>query len=565
MGYRRIRQKFSDVRLVGRLAALRFVAPAIRSLRAAHNLIEPAADRLTIAPQDLRTADPTVADDIYAGIFTFSGQIVECRGQSPFEVFAPTEDWARMLHGFGWLRHLRAADTAVSRHNARILVDDWLRTSEHQAIAWDSEVAARRLMAWLAQSPMILQNADPAFYHRFLAGLTRHFRRLRNRLGEEPDGLPRLKVAVAVLAAAITVEGFRRWVKSASRHLEDELKRQILPDGGHVARNPTTILEILIDLLPIRQAMAARGFPVSPVIMSAIDRMMPMLRFFRHSDGAFALFNGATTTPTDQLATVLAYDDGKGAPHGNAPHSGYQRLEAGGTVVIVDTGRPPPPELAQLAHAGTLSFELSSGGSRLVVNCGAPFRPIGEWRRVARATAAHSTLVVDDHSSATIREKGPLVTLLGPVLVAGPDEVTVERRDDEEGLTILASHDGYATDFGLRHERTLRLSPTGDRLDGRDAVVAADGEADDDAPFVVRFHLHPSVHVDPLAHGGYRLTAAFSECWDFVAYGVTPALEDSVYLADIHGIRRTRQIALVSPEKGPREIAWSLVRVGPPR
>ena len=551
--------------MAGRLAARRFVAPAIRILRAGHNLIEPAADRLTIAPQDLRTADPTVSDDIYAGVFTFSGQIVECRGRSPFEVPPPNEDWARMLHGFGWLRHLRAADTAVSRHNARILVDDWLRTSEHLPVAWEAEVAARRLMAWLAQSPMILQNADPTFYHRFLAGLTRHFRWLRNRSGEEADGLPRLKVALAILAAAITVENFRRWVRPASKLLEDELKRQILPDGGHVARNPTAILEILIDLLPIRQAMAARGFPVSPTVMSAIDRMMPMLRFFRHSDGAFALFNGASTTPTDQLATVLAYDDGKGAPHGNAPHSGYQRLDAGGTVVVFDTGRPPPPELAQAAHAGTLSFEMSSGGSRFVVNCGAPFRPIGEWRRVARATAAHSTLVVDDHSSATIRETGPLVALLGPVLVAGPQEVTVERRESDEGTTILASHDGFAADFGLRHERTLRLISTGDRLDGRDAVSAIDADADADAPFVVRFHLHPGVHVEQLAHGGYRLSAAFAETWDFVAYGIAPALEDSVYLADVHGIRRTRQIALVSPEKGPREITWSLVRVTPPR
>lgn len=548
--------------MVGRLVARRLVAPAVRFLRSAHTLIEPAADRLTIAPQDLRTADPTVADDIYAGIFVFSGQIVECRGHTPFEVPAPNEDWARVLHGFGWLRHLRAADTAVSRSNARILVDDWLRASEHPSVAWEPEVVARRLMAWLAQSPMILLGADPAFYHRFLAGITRHFRRLRSRLGEEGDGLARLKVALAVLAAAITVEGFRRWVKPAARHLDEELKRQILPDGGHIGRNPATILEVLIDLLPIRQALAARGFPVSPAFMGAIDRMMPMLRFFRHTDGAFALFNGATTTPTDQIATVLAYDDGKGAPHGNAPHSGYQRLEAGGAVVIMDCGRPPPPELAQTAHAGTLAFELSSGTSRFVVNCGAPFRPIGEWRRVARATAAHSTLIVDDHSSATIREKGAIVSLLGSVLVAGPAHVTAERTEADGAVAVVASHDGYVPDFGVVHERTLRLSPAGDRLDGRDRVVAVDG-AGSDAPYVVRFHLHPAVRVEMLPGGDVRLLGAFGEAWEFHSDDVTPGLEDSVHLADLHGLRRSSQIVLVSPQGGPREIRWSLSRVGP--
>ena len=57
--------------------------------------------------------------------------------------------------------------------------------------------------------------------------------------------------------------------------------------------------------------------------------MMPMLRFFRQGDGSFAHFNGLGDTPADQLATVLAYDDTRGAPLNNAPHTGYQRLEAG--------------------------------------------------------------------------------------------------------------------------------------------------------------------------------------------------------------------------------------------
>ncbi|MER2604613.1 MAG: heparinase II/III family protein [Siculibacillus sp.] len=550
--------RIARARLVVRLAGRHLFAPAVRLVRTAHGLIEPAADRIVVAPQDLRTADPTVAGDIYAGIFVFSGQIVECRGRSPFEVEPPSEDWARILHAFGWLRHLRSADTAVSRSNARILVDDWLRISDHPQLAWAPETVARRLMAWLAQSPMILVDADPAFYHRFLAGVTRHFRFLRTRCGEETAGLPRLRVAIALLTAAVTVESFRRWVKGASRRLDEELTRQILPDGGHVSRNPTTILDILVDLLPVRQALAARGFPVSPVLMGAIDRMMPMVRFFRHADGAFALFNGASATPTDVVATILAYDDGKGAPHGNAPHSGYQRLEAGGTVVLMDCGVPPPPEVAQAAHAGTLSFEMSSGAGRFVVNCGAPFRPIGEWRRLARSTAAHSTLVVEDHSSATVRDRGMTARWLGPVLLPGPTRVPVDRVDAEEGIAVVADHDGYRTHFGVLHERTLVLSADGDRLDGRDRIVTVD-EGSEPVAYVVRFHLHPTIRVE-VADGVVVMTGPTGEAWEFHCTDVVPVVEDSVHLADLHGLRRTAQISLTVPETGPREIAWTFER-----
>ena len=83
-------------------------------------------ERLLVAPQDLRTTDPTVAADIYAGYFAFAGRVVETKGRSVFEMEPPSTAWAWILNGFTWLRHLRAADTALARANARSLVDDFL-------------------------------------------------------------------------------------------------------------------------------------------------------------------------------------------------------------------------------------------------------------------------------------------------------------------------------------------------------------------------------------------------------------------------------------------------------
>ena len=47
------------------------------------------AERLLIAPQDLRTADGTRASEIYAGRFAFAGKVVISDGRSPFEVVPP--------------------------------------------------------------------------------------------------------------------------------------------------------------------------------------------------------------------------------------------------------------------------------------------------------------------------------------------------------------------------------------------------------------------------------------------------------------------------------------------
>src|SRR5947208_3311400 len=72
------------------------------------------ADRLVIAPQDLRTADATRAREIYAGRFAFAGKVVASDARSPFEVVPPSAYWAAALLGFGRLRHLAAADSPIA-------------------------------------------------------------------------------------------------------------------------------------------------------------------------------------------------------------------------------------------------------------------------------------------------------------------------------------------------------------------------------------------------------------------------------------------------------------------
>ena len=44
----------------------------------------PSPTRLLFAPQDLRTADPTIATEIYSGFFAFAGRSITTGGRSPF-------------------------------------------------------------------------------------------------------------------------------------------------------------------------------------------------------------------------------------------------------------------------------------------------------------------------------------------------------------------------------------------------------------------------------------------------------------------------------------------------
>ncbi|MET0707873.1 MAG: heparinase II/III family protein, partial [Tardiphaga sp.] len=401
-------------------------------------------DRLIIAPHDLRTADATRAAEIYAGRFVFAGKIVTCHGRSIFDLEPPSEDWEVALLGFGWLRHLRAADTAITRANARSLVDDWISNpSRKRPVGRRADVAARRVISLLSQAPLVLGDTDGKFYRRYLRALTREIRGLRYTLSDVPDGVPRLQVLIALCYASLCLANQARHIRTATKKLSDELQRQILPDGGHISRNPGALIELLIDLLPLRQTFAARNIAPPPALLNAIDRMMPMLRFFRHGDGSFALFNGMSNAPSHLLATLLAYDDTHGTPMVNMPHTGFQRLDAGPMTVIIDTGPPPPPNLSQDAHAGTLSFELSAGPSRIVVNCGMPSTGRDNWRAFARGTPAHSTVTYHGTSSCRFVERTAMKKFLqGAPIVSGPHVVESYREVTGQGTMLTTSHDG---------------------------------------------------------------------------------------------------------------------------
>lgn len=545
-----------------------------RLLRGPRRLRIPGA--VLFAPQDLRSADPAIAGEMAEGLFVLGGRSVALRSGSPFEVEPPSEAWREELHGFGWLRHLHASGAPAAQETAGRLVRAAASRGRqlHAEAPGRTAVGARRLRSLLSHAPFVLADAERGLYRDYLGliGLDAH--QLGLDMHEAPKPLDRLAAAMAVCCAALCSRGLEPRFRPANRALAAELDAQVLADGGHVSRNPAALLELLLDLLPLRPLYAAREMEPPIAFEEAVERMLPMLRFFRHGSGELALFNGMGRTPSDDLATVLSLDSLRGAPVSRAEPSGYDRLEAGTTLVLVDTGRPPALESSAEAHAGSLAFELSSGPNRLVVNCGAPACP-GALREAARLTAAHSTLGVGDVPSATLLEPGRgrasayLLRRLGRVVLDGPD-VTSERGTGPSGALLLrASHDGYRAAFGAVHTRLLDLTADGARLAGEDSLTIERQEGARDAPARLRFHLHPSAQVVS-DEAGQVITIELpgGERWLFSCNRPPARIEDSVFFAVSEGRRPSKQIVVDLPVAagfGRASVTWLFQRYEPER
>jgi uncharacterized heparinase superfamily protein len=526
----------------------------------------PIAHELLLAPPDLRPVDPSFVDELGYGSLGLAGFTAELGDASPFAVPPPSRDWARELHGFGWLRHFANVRTLDNEALARRLVQQWLAIPRRAAPeAWAPEVVARRMLSWLAHAGLLLDGADRRQHAVLLRSLEDQAGHLAASWRDAPEGYPKLLALIALVQSGLCIGGHERRLGVAEKHLIAEVSRQILDDGGHASRNPGTLVAALLDLLPLRQCFGARDLTPDSALTGAIDRMMGMLPRLRLGDGRLARFNGMGATERDALAMVLAYQRSAAGEPPAMCASGYARLERGSTVILVDAGAPPPITLAGEACAGCLSFELCAGEELLLVNGGTPGPAHARSVAAARGTASHNTLVLGGQSSATLVRSAGLRRRLGAAPIRHPDRVTCGLEERDDGAVVLrATHDGYAGRFGLVHARTLILGADGARLDGEDTLGGAKGEVrlGQDVPVAVHFHLPPQVGARYGAvQGTADITLRDGACWRLSAAGAALTIEPGTHFAEVLGPVQAQQVVLRTVCYGAARVRWRLERV----
>ena len=173
-------------------------------------------------------------------------------------------------------------------------------------------------------------------------------------------------------------------------------REQILRDGGHFERSAMYHAIILEDILDLINLAKSLGQPVPQSWTDAIARMRLWLQTMTYEDGRIALFNDAAFDIAPSFAEVEDYAARIGLPplppaeHGLVclKDSGYFRWKIGPALLVGDVGPVGPDYQPGHGHADTLSFELSLGPDRLIVDSGTSTYDLGPERLRQRSTAA---------------------------------------------------------------------------------------------------------------------------------------------------------------------------------
>jgi uncharacterized heparinase superfamily protein len=509
--------------------------------------------KLVLCPVDVWKGSPERARWlINGGVFMIDDDRLELHNAN-WNPSGVDDAWIKYIHGFEWIRDLKTLGGDKGRLAARAMLVSWMEEHPHpDETNWRCDILGLRLSNWLSSFTFFGESATEEFQEEFYISLARQVRHLAKSLNGQLSGVPMLQALRGLVYAGLAMEGREPILEQALTTLHKEIGKQILSDGGHVTRCPQKLLDCVMILLDIRNALAQGGYPCPEKIVHALDRAVPALRFFRHGDRNFALFNGCQEGREDLMRQISLLSGSRAKTLNSLPHTGYERMNVGRGLIIMDTGKSPKWPHDMSSHAAPLAFEMSYGRERIIVNCGS--HPTNaDWKDALRFTAAHSTLTIDDRNACEIHKDG--------TLSRKPKKVSLNREDMIGACLVDASHDGYVPINGITHRRRLYYGDQGNDLRGEDTLTCTTG-LNKSHKISVRFHLHPKVNVSLVKEGEEAILALPGGTgWRFTASGAPLTIEDSIYLGEGIRPRKSKQIVISSDmDVETIQIKWAIQR-----
>lgn len=374
------------------------------------------------------------------------------------------------------------------------LMRDWTANNPPgEGVGWEPYPTSLRIVNWIKWS--LSGHAMP---DECLQCLAVQARVLNRKIEWHILGNHLFANAKALVFAGLFYDGeeAEQWLNTGLSILAQEMREQILPDGGHFELSPmyhSIVLEDVLDVFNILRAFQhIAGKIYLRQLQTVAFNMLHWLDIMCHPDGEISFFNDAAIgiapspkdiksyakrlniTPqssmTDQLCPLIK----------RCSDSGYAVLTASHARVLLDVASIGPDYQPGHGHADTLSFEMSLFGRRVFVNRGTSQYGVGSVRQEERGTAAHNTVKINGENSSEVWSGFRVARR------AKPFGLLIDK--NEASIIVGCAHDGYRRLSGSPiHRRSWMI--TGGKLVIEDKI---EGEFESATAY---FHLHPSIKV----------------------------------------------------------------------
>jgi uncharacterized heparinase superfamily protein len=445
---------------------------------------------LITIPMDLWPGDFQVAKYMLSGDYVTDTQVVPLPHIFNFlaEPKKCPKDLLFRLHSFEWLRDLRSVSTNQSRKLVRELIEHWIDSNHSWSNkswlypSWQSHIMGHRLACWISLFDFFGSSADDGFRHKVLKSIHQQYQHLQRIYGRNKSVFCNFLALKGLIFCGATLPKQKGKVGSYMKLLEKNLKRQIMPDGGHISRSPIVQVHLLKDLIDIRSLVSGMNKGEHNSVQAAIQATAPIVRLFRHGDGGLTHFKGdvdtcllpylSRSTTGALIDTVLSLSDVRGRPSGRADYMGYERMSNKTGLVLLNTKVSLAPyNLENPLDQGVniLDFEWSVGRQRFV-----------QKGDIVAQTSPHEFIKLHNQTAG---------------------HLNLRRHNDNQLDYIAADYDQFFDGLSYRHQRELYIPSQEGILKGHDTLTLSEK-----AVVGVRFVLSEFMKVEVQPNKTVRLT-----------------------------------------------------------
>ena len=394
----------------------------------------------------------------------------------------------RELHDFLWLNLIDRKNDGKSLQK---IIDIWmLKHSKYKRNIWESSILSKRIISWILNVDIILNNGSFYFKKKFLNSIIAQTNHLKKNIKFEKNYSKRVEILTALLLSGLVFKEYINNFNTGIRELEKLVKNYFDDDGFPLSRNPNDLIFFSKYLILSKECIKDAQQYVPEFLDTIIDKNLRCIKNILTPNNQTPLFNGGTENNLEQLNKFLSALDYKSKDKKNII-GGINTFSIKNSAIFFDVGEPPKKSFSKSYQSGPLSFEYYLDGEKIITNCGFGSNISSKAELLSRLTSAQSTLTLDD-TSVTKFERNKLINRVFGNSIKNTFKINnLDLVENKDQIKFIASHNGYEKKFGCTHKRELSIDKLNRKLIGCDEII----KKKDGRPlnYSLRFHLYPGL------------------------------------------------------------------------
>ena len=412
-----------------------------------------------------------------------------------------TKDY-KNLNSFFWLFSL---DLKSSKKNTQDIISLWIKKNYlYNAKSWAVDIVAKRIISWLSNSRLTYEDSDDNYKRKFNNIIKKQINHLISEIKATELVDDKIIVCSAVILTGLCYQDKDGYLDIGLNLLKKLAKLSFDNSGFPRSRNIRQLNFYLKYFVLIREWFKESQNEIPEFINENIYYLGQAYAITSQNNKYDLLFNG------NHESNNLDFDNylkrfGYNFKSQNTESGGYAVLNNKKICLVVDIGPTPDKKFSSNYQAGSLSFEIISGGKKLICNSGYFQNFKHRLNGISKSSATHSTLILDDRSSCKFTKTKQIFEGLKII----KKNIVFEKNY----WKVNAAHDGYLKQYGVTHDREIEFYPEQMKFIGHDKIIFKNEARN--LKYEIRFHLEPNVKVMKTLDSKTILIDLDGEGWKF--------------------------------------------------